>query len=72
MTDYAVRITRLAYAYPDGANLYLSDGVKKHLSSRGLTTPIVATGKIRTPELAESVLTAGKEHRVVQTGEFWA
>lgn len=47
-------------SYPDGANLYLSEGIKTHLLGRGFTTPIVASGKIRTPELAESVLQSGR------------
>jgi hypothetical protein len=47
-------------SYPDGANLYLSEGIKAHLVAAGLATPVVATGKIRTPELAEAVLQRGQ------------
>jgi hypothetical protein len=47
-------------SYPDGANLYLAEGIKAHLVAQGWTTPVVATGKIRTPELAESVLQSGQ------------
>ena len=43
-------------AYPDGLNVYLGDGVKRALNERGLTVPVIATGKIRTPELAEAIL----------------
>ncbi|MEE8106979.1 MAG: NADH:flavin oxidoreductase [Planctomycetota bacterium] len=46
-------------SYPDGLNLYLADGIRRHLVDRGLDVPVVATGKIRTPELAESVLQNG-------------
>ncbi|HET9481820.1 MAG TPA: NADH:flavin oxidoreductase [Candidatus Polarisedimenticolia bacterium] len=46
--------------YPDGANIYLADGIKAHLNSQGHATPVVATGKIRTPELAESLLAGGR------------
>jgi 2,4-dienoyl-CoA reductase-like NADH-dependent reductase (Old Yellow Enzyme family) len=47
-------------AYPDGLNVYLGDGVKKALNERGLEIPVVVTGKIRTPELAESILREGR------------
>jgi len=47
-------------SYPDGANLYLAEGIKAHLVASGYTTPVVATGKIRTPELAEAVLQRGQ------------
>ena len=47
-------------AYPDGANAYLSEGIKAYLTAAGLDTAIVTTGKIRTPELAESILQQGK------------
>jgi 2,4-dienoyl-CoA reductase-like NADH-dependent reductase (Old Yellow Enzyme family) len=46
--------------YPDGLNVYLSEGIRAALHERGLATPVVATGKIRTPELAESVLRDGR------------
>ncbi len=46
--------------YPDGLNVYLSEGIKHALAERGLTTPVVATGKIRTRDLAESILSEGR------------
>jgi len=46
--------------YPDGLNVYLADGIRAGLRARGLTTPVVTTGKIRTPELAESILRQGR------------
>jgi len=46
--------------YPDGLNVYLAEGIRGALRERGLATPVVATGKIRTPELAESVLRSGR------------
>ncbi len=45
--------------YPDGANLYMAEAVKRHLVERGFKTPIVATGKIGTSGLAEQVLASG-------------
>jgi 2,4-dienoyl-CoA reductase-like NADH-dependent reductase (Old Yellow Enzyme family) len=47
-------------AYPDGANGAIAEEIKRHINARGLSTPVIATGKIRTPELAESFLTEGK------------
>jgi len=46
--------------YPDGANLYMAEGVKRHLVERGFATPVVATGKIGTSALAEEVLQGGQ------------
>ena len=47
-------------AYPDGANLSMPEAIKRHLNARGVAVPVVATGKIRTPQLAESVLVEGR------------
>jgi 2,4-dienoyl-CoA reductase-like NADH-dependent reductase (Old Yellow Enzyme family) len=46
--------------YPDGANLYISEAVRTSVCAAGLTTPIVATGKIGTLDLAEKVLERGQ------------
>ena len=46
--------------YPDGANIDLPAGIKAYVNAAGFATPVVATGKIRTPELAESFLATGK------------
>lgn len=46
--------------YPDGYNLHMADAARKMIRSKGLTTPVIATGKISTPELGESVLQEGK------------
>ncbi len=45
--------------YPDGASIYLPAGIKAHINAAGFATPVVATGKIRSPELAESLLVEG-------------
>jgi len=42
--------------YPDGANLYIAEAVRAAVRSAGLTTPVVAVGKIPTRELAERVI----------------
>jgi len=46
-------------SYPDGANTYLAAGVKSFLLSQGCDTPVVTTGKIRSPREAEAILEAG-------------
>ncbi len=46
--------------YPDGLNVYLSEGIRHALKERGCHVPVVATGKIRTPELAEKILRDGR------------
>jgi 2,4-dienoyl-CoA reductase-like NADH-dependent reductase (Old Yellow Enzyme family) len=46
--------------YPDGLNVYLSEGIRHALLERGCHVPVVATGKIRTPELAERILREGR------------
>jgi 2,4-dienoyl-CoA reductase-like NADH-dependent reductase (Old Yellow Enzyme family) len=47
-------------AYPDMANVYLAEGIKQYINSRGYKVPVITTGKIRTPEQAESILQQGK------------
>jgi 2,4-dienoyl-CoA reductase-like NADH-dependent reductase (Old Yellow Enzyme family) len=42
--------------YPDMANVPVTAGIRKYIREHGFTVPVVATGKIRTPEQAESVL----------------
>jgi hypothetical protein len=42
--------------YPDAYNLHMAEAARRMLRSKGLTTPVIATGKISTPELGESVL----------------
>jgi 2,4-dienoyl-CoA reductase-like NADH-dependent reductase (Old Yellow Enzyme family) len=46
--------------YPDGANLYIPEAVRATVRAAGLTTPIVAAGKIGSLELAEKVLARGQ------------
>jgi 2,4-dienoyl-CoA reductase-like NADH-dependent reductase (Old Yellow Enzyme family) len=46
--------------YPDGLNVYLAEGIRRGLRERGHDVPVVTTGKIRTPELAESILVDGR------------
>ena len=46
--------------YPDGANIHLASGVKEHINAHGFATPVVATGKIRTPEMASRFLSEGR------------
>ena len=46
--------------YPDGLNVYLAEGIRAALRERELDIPVVATGKIRTAGLAESILQEGR------------
>jgi 2,4-dienoyl-CoA reductase-like NADH-dependent reductase (Old Yellow Enzyme family) len=46
--------------YPDGANLYIPEAVRRALREAGILVPVVAVGKIATLALAESVLAEGK------------
>ena len=46
--------------YPDGANLHMPEAARKALRNAGLDTPVIATGKISTPEQAEETLQQGK------------
>lgn len=46
-------------SYPDGANLYVADAVKRALVAAGLATPVVAAGKIGARDVAEGVLARG-------------
>jgi 2,4-dienoyl-CoA reductase-like NADH-dependent reductase (Old Yellow Enzyme family) len=46
--------------YPDGYNLHMAEAAKNMLRKKGYDTPVVATGKIPSPELAEEVLQSNK------------
>ena len=45
---------------PDGVQVYLAEGIRKAVREAGYTTPVVAAGKIRMPDLAEEVIAEGK------------
>ncbi len=46
--------------YPDGANIHLPATIRSRINAAGLATPVVASGKIRTPALAERFLSEGR------------
>ncbi|HEY6171003.1 MAG TPA: NADH:flavin oxidoreductase [Candidatus Kapabacteria bacterium] len=46
--------------YPDGYNLHMPEAARRALRNAGLDTPVIATGKISTPEQAEETLQQGK------------
>jgi NADPH-dependent glutamate synthase beta subunit-like oxidoreductase/2,4-dienoyl-CoA reductase-like NADH-dependent reductase (Old Yellow Enzyme family) len=46
--------------HPDGAQVYLAEGVRKAIRDAGYDIPVVTAGKIRTPELAEQILKEGR------------
>ncbi|MBI2853950.1 MAG: FAD-dependent oxidoreductase [Chloroflexi bacterium] len=45
---------------PDGVQVYLAEGVLRAVRAAGFVIPIVAAGKIRTPDLAEEILAQGR------------
>jgi 2,4-dienoyl-CoA reductase-like NADH-dependent reductase (Old Yellow Enzyme family) len=47
-------------AYPDGANLAITEAVREALRKAGLDTPVVAVGKLGTKDLAEKVVARGQ------------
>jgi len=49
-----------SHEYPDGINLYIPAAVKQYLVQHGITTPVIAAGKIATRALAESVIESGQ------------
>ncbi|MBK7780005.1 MAG: NADH:flavin oxidoreductase [Ardenticatenia bacterium] len=55
-TGYSGERTMPPAPYPDACNTYMADGVRQALRAAGLDTPVVASGKISTPELAEETL----------------
>lgn len=55
-TGYSGDRTMPPASYPFGANVYLARDIKSFIRAHGYKTPIVATGKINTPQLAEEVL----------------
>lgn len=46
--------------YPDGANLASAAEIRQFIQLNGFTTPVIATGKIHTRALAESILEGGQ------------
>ncbi len=45
---------------PDGANVYLSEGIGKALRKAGHAVPVITAGKIPMPDFAEEILQEGK------------
>jgi len=45
---------------PDGANVYLAEGMRKAIRKEGHTVPVITAGKIPMPDLAEEILQEGK------------
>jgi 2,4-dienoyl-CoA reductase-like NADH-dependent reductase (Old Yellow Enzyme family) len=59
-TGYSGDRTMPAAQYQDATNAYLGEGIKKFINAHGYRTPVITTGKISTPELAEEILAEGK------------
>jgi 2,4-dienoyl-CoA reductase-like NADH-dependent reductase (Old Yellow Enzyme family) len=41
---------------PDGANVYLAEGIRKAVRKAGYSTPVITAGKIPMPDFAEEIL----------------
>ncbi len=50
--------------YQDGANVYMAAGIKAFINEHGYHTPVITTGKISTPEMAEEILQSGQADMV--------
>ena len=59
-TGYSGDRTMPPATYQDGVNVYLAASIKSFINAHGLQTPIVTTGKISTPQLAEDILMKGQ------------
>jgi 2,4-dienoyl-CoA reductase-like NADH-dependent reductase (Old Yellow Enzyme family) len=59
-TGYSGDRTMPPASYPDGANVYLAEGVRAFLREHSYATPVVTTGKISTPAQAEAILQRGQ------------
>jgi 2,4-dienoyl-CoA reductase-like NADH-dependent reductase (Old Yellow Enzyme family) len=59
-TGYSGDRTMPPASYQDGANVYLAAGLKSFINAHGYHTPVVTTGKISTPKMAEAILASGQ------------
>jgi 2,4-dienoyl-CoA reductase-like NADH-dependent reductase (Old Yellow Enzyme family) len=59
-TGYSGDRTMPPATYQDGANVYLAEGIKRFVNAHGYATPVITTGKINTPDLAERLLRQGQ------------
>lgn len=59
-TGYSGDRTMPGASYPRGVNVYLAEGIKKHLNAHGYHTPVITAGRITTAGMAEEILEAGR------------
>ncbi len=59
-TGYSGDRTMPPASYQDGANVYLAEGIKQFILAHGHRTPVITTGKIATPAMAEAILQRGQ------------
>jgi 2,4-dienoyl-CoA reductase-like NADH-dependent reductase (Old Yellow Enzyme family) len=59
-TGYSGDRTMPPASYQDGANVYLAEGIKQFINRHGYGVPVVTTGKIATPRMAEEILQNGQ------------
>lgn len=46
--------------FPDGTHVYLAQEIRRYIRDRGFNVPVVVSGKIRTPKMAEETLEQDK------------
>ena len=59
-TGYSGDRTMPPSSYPRGVNMYLAEGIKKHINAHGYHTPVMAAGRITTAAMAEEILEGGR------------
>ncbi len=63
-TGYLGDRTMPPATYSDGANGYLAESIKHFVNAHGYAIPVVTTGKINTPDLAEAILVCGQANLI--------
>ena len=60
MSGYSGHRMSPSWWFPDMTQVYLAERVRRYVIDGGHNTPVVAAGKIRTPQQAEEILKEGK------------
>lgn len=69
---HEARIPTIATSVPRAAYTWVTRACRDHLRSKGLSTPMVATNRINTPQVAEDVLHRGDSDLVSMARPFLA
>jgi len=60
MSGYSGHRMSPSWWFPDMSQVYLAERIRRYVSEGGYKAPVVAAGKIRTPQQAEEILKEGK------------